>query len=140
MWIFGIRTRLGKLYSHLSGQKLEGKMVAIKLEDCADRNLEGVILHGRIHNLPPQSVSTGPTGSTKHGLGSLVLELTHDSRRSATDVQWLLAIPRWDGHGAYRLFIAPIVVNLYKMDAPDLWPTVTYEQTMAIGILKLEKE
>jgi hypothetical protein len=128
------------MYSRIFGQTLEGRRVAIKIEDCAYPNLVGMILHGRIYSLPPSSFTTGPAGTTKHGPGPLILELTPDSKKIANDIHWLLATPRWEGHAAYRLFIANIVVNLAKIDAPDCLPSARYVQGVGVGIaiLKLE--
>lgn len=142
MWLFNVSAWLGKIYATLTRQQLEGKPVVIKLSDTTDRNLEGTLLHGNIHSLPLEAFTSGPEGSegrTKHGPGSLIIQLTMEPEINSLGAQWFLATPRWAGHTAYRLFIAPIVVSLARIDVPAPTPTASYEQIVAIGIIKLEK-
>ena|SRR5215467_4469345 len=137
MQIFGLRAVLGRIYSRLFGKQLVGVEVIFKIEDCANPNLVGSKLEGKIHSLPLQSFTVGPAGTTKHGPGSLILELSPDSRRLLDGMRWLLATPRWQGHAASRLFIAPIVVTLAKIEAQDPSPSARYEDILATAILRL---
>ena len=143
MWLFHISAWVGKIYSGLTGQQLEGKAVLIKLTDPADRSLEGTVVQGNIYSLPVEAFTRGPEGTegkTRHGPGTLIIELTEESTISSMGTRWCLAIPRWEGHSAYRLFIAPIVGTLAKIDAPSPSPVSSYEHIVAIAIIKLKKK
>jgi hypothetical protein len=137
MWLFQIPKWIGKVYALLTRQQLEGRRGLIKVESSADASFVGTQLSGRIHSCPIHASTSGPNGTTKHGPGTLVIEVDVKSRSKNFDAQWLLAAPGLVGHDADMLFVAPIVVSLARINAPSPSPVASYDQILATAVVKL---
>ena len=134
-------TVIGKVFAHLRGWQPVGKRVRLAFTESSDPALTETEATGTIENAIPQILTMGPGGSTRVDEISLVISLDRPLVHASRPVSRIVAVPRFAGHGPYRLPVTWSAVNVHPLSASDPEPptAVRYEDMIAICLMKLDR-
>lgn len=129
-------TAIGKLCARLSGWQPVGKRVVLGFTEGP---LYGTRVTGRIECAIPHILTAGPGGSTRTREIALLIRLDQPLVDGSRSVSGLVAVPRYSGHGPYRLPVTWCVVNVHASGATASEPptVVQYEDMISICFMKL---
>ncbi len=129
---------IGKAFSRLTGWQPVGKPVRLAFTEGALYEQE---ITGRVEQALSEIVTAGPDGSTTLHEISLVISLDRPLMYASRSVSRVVAVPRFAGHGPYRLPVTWSAVNVHALNAasPEPPTVVQYEDMIAICLLKLAR-
>lgn len=122
---------IGMLLSKLIKWRPEGKRVLIAIEECGDPSLIGKIITGKI-----QRVNYNHVGKPHDA----IIQLDQPLNLVGQSINWLVAVPRFKGHGLHRLLVTWSVVHVFPIDTPESANKLSWESMIAISVMKLEKK
>ena len=132
---------IGKLFSRLSGWQPVGKRVRLAFTESGDAALTGTEATGRIQRAIPEIVTAGPDGSTRLDEISLLISLDRPLVHASRSISQVVVVPRFAGHGPYRLPVTWSAVNVHALSAagPEPPTVVQYEDMIATCLMKLDR-
>lgn len=125
-----IPEQIGMVLSKLIKWKPEEKRVLLAIEESGDPALNGKIISGKI------------TRANYNHLGKphdAIIQLDSPLNILGQSVVWIVAFPRFKGHGLYRLLVTWSVVHIFPIETPESANKVLWENMVAISLMKLER-
>jgi hypothetical protein len=126
--------RMPELFGRVLGRIVrwqpEGSPILLAIDESADPILKGAIFPGVISQLRHDSL---------HMPLSAIIKLDRSFEFRGQQLQWLLACPRFKGHGVYRLLFTWSVVHIFPLEGVEASAGPSWEQMIGIGLLKLDR-
>jgi hypothetical protein len=130
---------LGRLLTRLFGWRLEGQHVLLEIDETGDPSTYGKKVSGVIERLVRDVTTTSRTGSTPETEPYALIRLDAPLAYLGEELRWLLAGPRFYGHGLDRLVIIASEVNVHRVNGSDPPREVAYEDFIATAVLRLRR-
>ena len=122
---------IGMVLSKLIKWQPEGKRVLLAIDDSGDPILNGKIISGKI-----MRVNYNHFGKPRDA----IIQLDSPLNVIGKSIIWIVASPRFKGHGLYRLLVTWSVVHLFPIDTPESAHKLAWENMIAISLMKLKGE
>jgi len=127
---------LGKAIGWVIGWRPEGKRVTLAVDESGDKAIQGLKVAGTIRRVLEDVTTTGPSGSTPGGGPCALIELDQPLIYMGEHVLWVVSLPRFGGHGLYRLLVTWSVVNLHRA-ADTRIHELKWNDIIAIGLMRM---
>jgi hypothetical protein len=131
--------QLCKFFCELTGHRLPGNTVLLRIDESGHPELMNTIIEGTIYDIKSGFMTNGPNGS--QWLDDIYAIIRVDSVLiiNGQNVKWLITIPRHTGYGLYRLYFTSIAVYIHILDRPSLPHDLLWDDVSAVCIMKLKK-
>jgi hypothetical protein len=122
--------QIGMVLSKLIKWQPEEKRVLLAIEESGDPTFNGKIISGKI-----MRVNYNHLGKPHDA----IIQLDSPLNILGRSIIWIVASPRFKGHGLYRLLVTWSVVHIFPIDTPELANELVWENMIAISLMKLER-
>jgi hypothetical protein len=101
------------------------RSVRLNVIDCPDPALLGIELCGKILTVE-RNVRTVSVEESGTNTSAVLIELRPPIAFGESNLEWIVAVPRYVWPGLYGLFYGRITVHVHLLSAPKLPETVVY--------------
>jgi hypothetical protein len=131
--------QLYKFFCDLTGWRLPGRAVLLRIDEVSHPELLNTIIKGTIYEVKSGFTTTGPCGSQWSDDLFAIIHIDSLLTINGERIEWLMTVPRHTGYGLYRLYCTWIAVYIYVLERPSPPQELSWNDISAICSMKLGK-